>query len=972
MITLLRPWMLVLLILIPISIYVALPRFRRIRRNFGAISERAVARATGNYSYILNRNAIAALVVRSLLIACIVGALAGVQTVTRNSKMAVAFLVDVSDSVGQAGRDQAVQWVRDAMANMRLDGNDQAAVVMFGGDAFVERALSGLNDFADTGIQVRGAGTNFEQAIRLGLSLLPSDSAKRIVLLSDGRPNSGDADVAARLARASNARLDAVLLPSTSGADAAVERIEAPQRVTAGQQVPLQISVRSSVAQRAQLSVLAGVDVVATESVNLNVGNNVLTLRVNAPRPGFSAFRVQLTPERDSTAQNNALSTGVIVGGPPKVLLVSQPPAAIAARDPRAVVIDELVALKQALTSAGIEYEETTPRAMPSEIQSLASFQSVVLVNVPARELSQRTMQSLQSYVRDIGGGLVTLGGPNAYGLGGYFKTTLEEILPVDSQVKDPRRFPSVSIVIVMDKSGSMGIRENGVEKMRIANEAAARVAELSNDDDEVTVIAFDTTPVDVIGPFTGADRARNIPRILSIATGGGGIYIYESMLEAQRIQRKSNKLTKFVIMLADGNDSEHQAGARELMRDMRNDNVVMTVVAIGDGSDIGFLKELARIGEGRYHFTDRAANLPSIFTEETAIAQRSYLVEETFVPRVGANSPIMQNLSTMPALLGYVASVPKASAQVVLKTPGDDPILATWQYGLGRSASFMSVASGRWGRQWVGWSDFPKFWAQTIRWTIIDRGESQIQTRLVPKGDVTTVVAELPGSSADGAQTLKATLLDADGNSREITLSQTAPGRYEADTTLTQSGAYFVRVASSTGEESTTAYAQPYSPEYTSVSVNGVETLRRLTSLADGEFLSDTAQAFDLNAPAAASRADLSLWLLALAALLFPLDIGVRRIAVSARRLAGRIRSAKGVNEPQPAFAGASTWRPEVAQRTPLPKRTSTRSNSAGGITAPILDTRKAPQVAIAQINPQAAATASALLKRKREQQQG
>jgi uncharacterized protein with von Willebrand factor type A (vWA) domain len=206
--------------------------------------------------------------------------------------------------------------------------------------------------------------------------------------------------------------------------------------------------------------------------------------------------------------------------------------------------------------------------------------------------------------------------------VGGYFKTPLEETLPVDMQVKDPRRFPSVSIVIVMDKSGSMSANENGVLKMRLAAEAAARVAEMVNDDDEVTVIGFDTEPVDVIGPFAGRERARFLPNILSIAPGGGGIYVYESLIEAQRIVRESTKLNKFVILLADGADSERQEGVRDLVRDMNaKDNTILTVVSIGDGTDVPFLKQTAAIGQGRFHLTDKASNLPTISRSSRARA---------------------------------------------------------------------------------------------------------------------------------------------------------------------------------------------------------------------------------------------------------------------------------------------------------------------------------------------------------------
>ena len=883
-----QPIFLILLLLIPLSIWIALPRLRKRRQKTEDRGQKNLQSLISN----LSAQAIFSLVVRCLLLASVVLALAGMQAVRVTNKLAVAFLIDASDSVGADGRDKAQQFVREALRSMRLDGNDNAAVVVFGADAAIERSMSFARDLAPLGTTIRSSATNIEGAIRLGLSLLPDGAAKRLVLLSDGKQTVGDGDSAARLVRATNARLDAVTLPSVEGADAAIERIDAPQRASAGQVIPLQVVVRSNQAMRAQLTVFAGPDIVSQQTVNLTQGQNEFNLRVNATRAGFTSFRVQLAPENDIRPQNNALASSVIVGGPPRILLVAQ--------TPNANSNSETEALKAALKAAEIEYDEVSPRAMPTEIQSLASYQSVVLVNVPARDLSTRAMYSIQSYVRDIGGGLVTIGGPNSYGVGGYFKTPLEETLPVEMQIKDPRRFPSVSIVIVMDKSGSMGAQENGVVKMRLADEAAARVAELVNDDDEVTVIAFDTEPVDKIGPFTGAERNKFIPQILKIATGGGGIYIYESLIEAEKVINKSSKLTKFIILLADGSDSERQEGARELVKKMKANDVTLTVVAIGDGSDVPFLKAIAQLGGGRFHLTDKAANLPTIFTEETALAQRSYIIEAPFFPKAGVGSPILSGIEALPQLQGYVATTAKPAAQVILRANDTDPLLATWQYGLGRAAAFTSDANGRWAKSWVAWKDFPKFWAQAIRWTILERGNSAVQARVVQRGEQTVIEADLPNPESASTDTkLTATVIDAEGKTREVSLLQTAPGHFEAETFLDQPGAYFVRVRpqvagqgdTGTGGqgETTVAWVKPYSSEYAQ-GTGGEDALKAWAALGGGELLTTPAQAFVLNAPAAASRTDLFPFLLALAALLLPFDVGVRRITVSASTLVRKL----------------------------------------------------------------------------------
>ena len=937
MITFTQPGFLALLALIPISVFIAWPRLRRGLRVDVAHGARAHAHAW------------AGLFLRSVLLACVALALAGAQSVTWTDRLAVVFLVDVSDSVGAAGRDRAATFIRESLKAMRAGGGalsrDQAAVVLFGADAQIERGMSSFRDLAPFSARVRTAGTNIENAIRLGLSLFPPDAAKRLVLISDGKQTTGDADTAARLARAVNVRLDVVPLQSIAGIDAAIQRVDAPQSASVGQIIPLEVVVRSNAAMQAQLTVFSGAEVVAQQPVSLVIGENTFSLRVNATQAGFSAFRVQLIPDVDTIPQNNALSASVIVGGKPRVLLVSNPPApAPQGADPvrGAAGVDETMALKAALTAADIDYDETAPGSMPAAIQSLAAYQSIILVNVPARDLSLRAMFSLQSYVRDIGGGLVVIGGPNSYGVGGYFRTPLEETLPVDTQVKDPRRFPSVAMAIVMDKSGSMSAQEGGVLKMRLAAEAAARAAELINDDDDITIIGYDTELVDQIGPFPGRDRQRFIPEILRIAPGGGGIYVYESLIEARRVLSQSDKRSKFIILLADGSDAENQSGARELAQQMRAENITLSVVAIGDGSDVPFLKEIARIGGGRFHLTDQAANLPTIFTEETALAQRSYVVEQTVLPRAGASSPMLSGIEAVPALLGYIATTPKPAAQVILWANETDPLLAAWQYGLGRAVAFTSDATGRWARLWVAWDAFPKFWAQVARWTILERPDTTLQARVTQDGDLTTIIVDAPATRTESAETqaaldlnLQATLIDSAGNTQQVALSQVGPGRYEGQTWLTEPGAYFVRIQSapsltttsavtqaatiddsgstssptgaSTGAVSTgsatggstgsptgaadhirtLAWVKPYSSEYIP-GPSAEDALLAWAELGGGGVLAQPADAFRLDAPAAATRTDLFPWLLAIAACLLPFDIGVRRIAVSFRKLLG------------------------------------------------------------------------------------
>ncbi len=126
------------------------------------------------------------------------------------------------------------------------------------------------------------------------------------------------------------------------------------------------------------------------------------------------------------------------------------------------------------LGAGSIEVDVRPPRGMPDSLADLQNYELLMLSNVPATALTQRQMEVARTYVQDLGGGLIMLGGDQSFGLGGYYKTVLEEILPVRSDFEKEKEKPSLAMVLVIDKSGSMG-----GEKIEMAKEAAKGAVEL-------------------------------------------------------------------------------------------------------------------------------------------------------------------------------------------------------------------------------------------------------------------------------------------------------------------------------------------------------------------------------------------------------------------------------------------------------------------------------------------------------------
>ena len=826
---------------------------------------------------------------RLFILFLLVLSLAGSQIVRAADELAVVFLVDGSDSISPAQKEIAEEYVRNAMVAM--GANDRAAVLVFGANALVDRPMSGLSELAPVTSTPQPLHTDLAEAIRLGLALFPVGSARRLVILSDGMATLGNTVEAAELAAAAGVQLDYVPLSAQTALDEAwVAGVDAPTRVALGETIVLNVAVESTSNMSATLRVLAGGEIVSDQVVELRRGINNFPVRLRAAQQAFVRYQVQLIPVEDVYYQNNQLAAYTDIVGPPRILLV----AGTAGGAAGAAAVDESPQLRLALQGAGMTVDTVTPASLPATLPRLSNYASLVFVNVNAKDLSPRKMRAVQSYVRDLGGGLVVVGGPESYGMGGYYATLLEETLPVEMQIKDQERFPSVSIVIVIDRSGSMAAPEGGVTKIELANEAAVRVVELLNDFDEITVIPVDTRPDTIIGPASAANKGPIIEEIRRIGAGGGGINVRTGMQAAVAALAESENQVKHVIVLADGADSNEQGGVPELIETLVAEGATISMVAIGDGPDVPWLQRMAELGEGRFHLTNQAATLPQIFTQETTSIQRSYLVEERFFPSLVRRSPILASIERVPPLYGYVGTSAKATAQVVLESHLGDPLLATWQYGLGRVVAWTSDATGRWATEWIGWPGFPSFWAQAVRWTISAGRDSTVEAA-VSFGEEEALLT-VDARSADGAflndLLMEANVVAPDGDLEQVSLLQVAPGRYETSFTAEGEGAYLIRVSGTREGEEEAVVAQTqgwvlgYSPEYRQFDTN-VALLETLAGMTGGRDLTDDpAASFSHTLESEPTTRPIWGWLTLLAVLLLPVDIALRRLVITRRDL--------------------------------------------------------------------------------------
>ena len=921
---------------------------------------------------------VASLVIRLVLVACLVLSLAGARLVLPADRLSVVFLLDASASMLDATREELVSWARDAVEVM--PEGDAAGVVVFGGTALVDRLPSNVRELSDPGSRPVAGATDVAAAVRLASAIMPAGTQQRLVLLSDGNDTSGEAEEAIAAAAARGLRLDVVLPAEAAAAEAMVDALDAPPGARVGETIDLSVRLRSTVATAATLRLLADGETVATREIDLEPGITTIPFGVTAEEAGFHVFRAVLEPDDDRFAENNAADAYVLVTGEPQVLVATDDGERAA----------DLVA---SLTDGSLAVTVVASTGVPSSLTTLAGYDAIVLDNVEADALGETTMASLQVYVRDLGRGLVMLGGRDSFGAGGYLDTPLEQTLPVYMDVRDRDRTPEVAMVAVIDQSGSMAdchctgdSRDNanpsgtrGFEKVDIAKEAILRAAEALAPTDQLGVVGFNenahwavrTGPIDFGALGDGLDFGAD-----------GNTNIYAGLKAAYDDLVTNPASLRHIILITDGWST---SGAYdELLDDMKAAGITLSTIGTGGGSG-QILRRLAEASGGRYYDAGDATTIPDIFVRETIRTAGEQVVEEAFQPIPSAPSEILDGLDAgrLPQLLGYNATTAKGSATVALLTAREDPLLAQWQYGLGRAVAWTSDARQQWAAPWIGTAEFGTLTAQPVAWTLPPQDSEGIEVSFSPAGGEMNVEVTSTDEEA-GPRNFYRTVLRLvapDLTPTQTVLEQIGPGRYAGTLHAADPGAYLVRVAQTREDDAGTDAASrtlglvsPAAVEYRRLGID-TDALGSFAAVGGGRELAPDdeevlASVWEHDIDARAFPTPIWPWLLLLAVLLVPLDVGVRRVALSRadlRRARGWVarRIGRGAAEPEavPGLAELRAARERTVRRTtrsPAPQKPPPADD-------PTPPTRPAPRATEPDREPADAGTLAERLARRR-----
>lgn len=627
-----------------------------------------------------------ALLLKTAGFIAVVLALAEPRLTLPETKMAVAVLVDTSGSVAADDLARASQFVA-TMEKTR--GRHLMRVIPF---ARSTRNLATAEQqrgwrFEYTAGEA-GQATDLEAAIRDAVTSLPSELVPRLVLISDGKENSGSVTRAAWQAQRLGIPIDTIPLHGRSRPALRLESLSFPDIGFTGEQFPIDLDVSSPAAASATVEISAEGRSLGSNPVTLQQGMNQIRVHASVNVAGA----LKLSGRIRAGSLGEVQFDRAVTLRRPKILYISQDPPGSETHFVQ--------------TAAAAQFD--VDRTADALHGSLTGYQLVVLNNSDLESLPMSRKDELEKFVQQ-GGGLLVIGGErNVYSGTKTVEDALDRTLP--AKVAPPRLPEGTAVVLIIDKSSSMEGK-----KIELARLAAVGVVENLRPIDLVGVLIFDNSFQWAV-PIRKADDRAQIKRLISGIVPDGGTQIAPALTEAYRRVLPTTATYKHIVLLTDGISEE--GDSLDLSKEAANQHVTISTVGLGQDVNRAYLEKIAAYAGGKSYFLNEPAGLEQIVLKDVSEHTGSTAVEKTLRPVLGKQVEVLSGLEieTAPPLKGYVKFVAKPTADTILKIDDNQPLLVRWQYGLGRAEVFTSDAKSRWAADWVSWKGFDRFWANVLR----------------------------------------------------------------------------------------------------------------------------------------------------------------------------------------------------------------------------------------------------------------
>jgi len=686
--------------------------------------------------------------VRVLIYLMVAAALAGISIRLPERTGTLVVLTDLSHSMPDGARQEMDSLIR--RLEHSAPNSSKLSVISFAGTPFVEKlpdsaAFNGLKtDPTDP------HATDIAGAVDAALELIPSDASGRILLLSDGLHTTGSPVAAsAAMAAARGISIDYRLLSRGTADDAAILSVDAPLRAAPGVIYTVSARLYAQTSGPAVCRIRKNGGVWLTREIRLRRGITTVSWRDKTDSPGTANYEVELVlPEgapADPVPENNRVRRIVSIEGRKPVLLVTASPTKNLARILREAGLD-------------VKVMEPTSAALAPEV--LGGVSGVIFENVKASSFSMDSLARLKGLVSAGSIGFMMTGGKSSFALGGYYRSEIEDVLPVTLEQRNEVRKGTNAVVVVLDRSGSMAMTNSkGISKMSLANTATVEVLNLLSDFDNIGVIAVDSSPHTVINLAPVADVRGRANKIRSIESMGGGIYTYTGLKAAFEMLTKSDIPSRHIILFADASDAEEPGAYKELLDTAEANGITVSVVGLGtkSDSDAAFLMDVAKRGKGLAYFTDKAEELPRIFAEDTFVMVRSTFLTDPVKGLLQPAATVLPGSGKFSRIYdfnGCNLCYLRPGCDAVLITDDEDraPLAATGTFGLGRTVAFCAEADGRYTGPFAQDPGAAPFLTSLVTWMTAsdDEGADYMITQEIRNGSHYAALELDPARTSD------------------------------------------------------------------------------------------------------------------------------------------------------------------------------------------------------------------------------